>query len=80
MKNWFMCGFLVVVTPLLCAHSPWGQYQVYRQKHLLIMSTIPDEPTYAFSLRLVAAINEALPEAKAPVSYTHLTLPTILRV
>ena len=65
MKNWFMCGFLVVVTPLLCAHSPWGQYQVYRQKHLLIMSTIPDEPTYAFSLRLVAAINEALPEAKA---------------
>ena len=65
MKNWLMCCFLVVVTPLLCAHSPWSQYQVYRQKHLLIMSSIPDEPTYPFSLRLVAVINEALPEAKA---------------
>jgi len=56
---------LVIVAPLLCAHTPYGQYQVYRQEHLLIMSTIPDGPTYPFSLLLVAAINEALPEAKA---------------
>ena len=47
------------------AHSPWGQYQVYRQKHLLIMSTIPDAPTYPYSKKLVAAINAVLPEAQA---------------
>ena len=43
---------------LVSGHSPWGQYQVYRQKHLLIMSTISDEPTYSFSRRLVTALNE----------------------
>lgn len=47
------------------AHSPWGQYQVYRQKHLLIMSAIPDAPTYPYSKKLVAAINAVLPEAQA---------------
>ena len=56
--------FLVFSIPAL-AHSPWGQYQVYRQMHLLIMSTIPDGPTYAYSNKIVKAINEVIPEAKA---------------
>ena len=56
---------LIVVALFLSAHSPWGQYQVYRQKHLLIMSTIQDEPTYPFSKKLVAVINEVLPHASA---------------
>ncbi|SVD61406.1 uncharacterized protein METZ01_LOCUS414260, partial [marine metagenome] len=29
------------------------------------MSTIPDEPTYQYSKKLVEAINEIIPEAKA---------------
>ena len=56
--------FLVLSIPAF-AHSPWGQYHVYRQKYLLIMSTIPDEPTYQYSKKLVEAINEIIPEAKA---------------
>ena len=56
--------FLVFSNPVL-AHSPWGQYQVYRQKHLLIMSTISDGPTYAYSNKIVKAINEVIPKAKA---------------
>ena len=47
------------------AHSPWSQYQVYRQEHLLIMSTRVDQPTYEYSLLLIDAINEVLPEASA---------------
>ena len=56
--------FLISSIPVH-AHSPWGQYQVYRQKHLLIMSTIVDEPTYPYSRKLVEAINQVIPEAKA---------------
>ena len=56
--------FLVFSIPAF-AHSPWGQFQVYRQKHLLIMSTIPDEPTYPYSKKLVEVINQVIPEAKA---------------
>ena len=47
------------------AHSPWGQYQVYRQKHLLILSTKEDSPTYSFSKKLTTIINHAEPSADA---------------
>lgn len=47
------------------AHSPWGQYAVYRQKHLLVLSTRDDAPTYPYSKRLVDAINRRAPEASA---------------
>lgn len=47
------------------AHSPWGQYAVYRQKHLLVLSTRDDAPTYEYSKRLVEAINKDAPEASA---------------
>ena len=47
------------------AHSPWGQYAVYRQKHLLILSTRDDAPSYDYSKRLAKAINKTAPEAKA---------------
>ena len=65
LKSLLIPGFFLVFTNPALAHSPWGQYQVYRQMNLLIMSTIPDGPTYPYSNKLVKAINEVLPEAKA---------------
>lgn len=47
------------------AHSPWGQYVVYRQKHLLVLSTRDDAPSYPYSKRLVEAINRGAPTANA---------------
>ena len=47
------------------AHSPWGQYAVYRQKHLLILSTRDDRDSYGYSKLLVGVINKAAPEASA---------------
>lgn len=49
---------------LLSAHSPWGQYQVYRQKYLLVMSNRQDPPTYVSSKRLIDAVNSIIPEAR----------------
>jgi hypothetical protein len=57
------CAALIPATT--AAHSPWGQYAVYRQKHLLVLSTRDDEPTYPYSKQLVAAINKGAPEASA---------------
>ena len=55
-------------------HSPWGQYQVYRQKHLLILSTKDDLPSYEASKKLVTAINKLEPSAKArPARAKNLT-------
>ena len=66
-RRLFVCsiaGLISSVTPLY-AHSPWGQYQVYRQKHLLILSSRDDELSYPFSKELVACLDNELPIAKA---------------
>ena len=56
---------ILFVYILIIGHSPWGQYQAYRQQHLLIMSTREDAPTYPFSKQLIEIINQELPEASA---------------
>lgn len=63
-------AFLTAIPSLLIpaiavAHSPWGQYAVYRQKHLLVLSTRDDIETYPYSKLLVEAINKSAPEANA---------------
>lgn len=56
------------------AHSPWGQYQVYRKKHLLILSSRDDEFSYPFSKELVSCLDKELPESKArPARAIHLS-------
>lgn len=52
-------------TAMAGAHSPWGQYVVYRQKHLLVLSTRDDADTYPYSKHLVEVINKSAPEANA---------------
>ena len=56
---------ILTFSSISLAHSPWGQYQVYRQKHLLILSTKEDAPTYPFSKRLTTIINRIEPTASA---------------
>ena len=64
-RRLFLFGVAALTPTLLKAHSPWGQYQVYRQKHLLILSTRDDKKSYPYSKTLAAAINISAPEAKA---------------
>ena len=47
------------------AHSPWSRYVVYRQKHLLIMSSRADPDSYLYSELLIKAINREEPSAAA---------------
>lgn len=56
---------LVLFPGLAASHSPWGQYQVYRQKHLLILSTREDAPSYPYSKKLVETLNATVPSANA---------------
>ena len=56
---------LLFFSPFATAHSPWGQYTVYRQKHLLIMSSKADPNSYPYSEILVNAINKEEPTARA---------------
>jgi hypothetical protein len=60
-----LLAFLFGLPELANAHSPWGQYQVYRKKHLLILSTREDIPSYPYSKKLVDTLNATVPTANA---------------
>lgn len=50
------------------AHTPYGQWVVYRQKHLLVGAHRGDPRTYELAQAVVAALEEELPEARARVA------------
>lgn len=65
-RRTFLCALSATLFSLTAkAHSPWGQYAVYRQKHLLVLSTRDDLESYGYSKLLVEVINKEAPEAKA---------------
>ena len=64
-RRLFAFFMLAGIPTLAFAHSPWGQYQVYHQKHLLILSSRDDEPSYPFSKILADYLAAAVPSSKA---------------
>ncbi len=50
------------------AHTPYGQWVVYRQKHLLIGAHRGDGRTYELAQAVVTALEAELPEARARVA------------
>lgn len=64
-RRFFLCLLATGYSSIVAGHSPWGQYQVYRQKHLLILSTRDDTQSYPYSKKLVGALNKVVPSANA---------------
>ncbi len=62
-----MAGAAYCAAPAL-AHTPYGQWVVYRKKHLLIGAHRGDARTYELAKTLVAGLATELPEAKARVA------------
>lgn len=50
------------------SHTPYSQWQVYRQKHLLIGCHRQDLETYKLAQNVVAVLDSHLPAAKARVA------------
>lgn len=60
---------LAAVPPLGArAHTPYRQWVVYRQKHLLVGAHRGDARTYALAQGIVAAMADELPDARARVA------------
>lgn len=53
---------------LLSGHTPYGQWVVYRKKHLLIGCHRADQQTYELAKQLVAILEDRLPKARARVA------------
>ena len=60
--------FLIFSYFLLCGHAPWGQHEVYRQMHMLVMCSKKDDGAFDFTKNIKSILDEYLPEAKARVA------------
>ncbi|MGH6903955.1 MAG: hypothetical protein ACREIR_14570 [Geminicoccaceae bacterium] len=50
------------------AHTPYRQWQVYRQRHLLIGTSKADAPTYPLGQQIAGLLNAQLPASSARVT------------
>lgn len=64
----FLCLALAGASVPAMAHTPYGQWVVYRQKHLMIGSHRGDLRTYELAKAVVAGLAEELPEAQSRVA------------
>jgi hypothetical protein len=63
-----LAGILGVVAVPAGAHTPYRQWQVYRQRHLVIGASREDAGSYPKAKELQAFLEEHLPEASARVA------------
>ncbi|HSA80313.1 MAG TPA: hypothetical protein VLE23_05790 [Geminicoccaceae bacterium] len=50
------------------AHTPYGQWQVYRRRHLMIGTSKADAPSYPLGRRVAEVLATHLPESSARVT------------
>ncbi len=61
-------GGIALAGVLLGGHTPYGQWVVYRTKHLLIGCHRADAKTYGLAKAVVGELDRHLPEARARVA------------
>jgi hypothetical protein len=62
-------GAAAVLAPVAApAHTPYGQWVVYRQKHLLVGAHRGDGRTYELAQAVVEALARELPDARARIA------------
>ena len=67
-RRLLQAGAAFVAVAALGGHTPYRQWAVYRRKHLLVGACRADAPTYPLGKRIVAALEEHLPESRPRVA------------
>jgi hypothetical protein len=61
-------GLIAAVCLLGGAHSPYGQWRVYRRRHLMIGTSRADAPSYPLGQQIAGLLATYLPESSARVT------------
>lgn len=72
-RTFFKTGLVVAGITVLSGHTPYGQWVVYRKKHLLIGCHKTGPRTYELAKQVVAVLETHLPAAKARVARAPTT-------
>ena len=64
-RRFFSKSLILSLSFFSMGHAPWGQWQVYRMRHMLILSVIEDKNSYPFSKKIIDSLEKTLPESRA---------------
>jgi hypothetical protein len=64
-RRLFYKSLILTLSLFSMGHAPWGQWQVYRMRHMLILSVIEDKESYPFSKKIIDSLEKTLPESRA---------------
>ncbi|MFP6778940.1 MAG: hypothetical protein VB916_01490 [Alphaproteobacteria bacterium] len=64
-RRFFSKSLILSLSFFSMGHAPWGQWQVYRMRHMLILSVIEDKNSYPFSKKIIHSLEKTLPESRA---------------
>ena len=67
-RQFLQAGLIATAWFATGAHTPYRQWQVYRQRHLLIGTSKADAPTYPLGQRIAELLAVHLPESSARVT------------
>jgi TRAP-type uncharacterized transport system substrate-binding protein len=67
-RGFLQTGLATIAWLTGSAHTPYRQWQVYRQKHLLIGTSKTDAPTYPLGQKVAQVLANHLPESSARVT------------
>ena len=62
-RKFVQAGLIATVWFAASAHTPYRQWQVYRQRHLLIGTSKADSPTYPLGQKIAEVLATHLPGA-----------------
>ncbi|NNE22808.1 MAG: hypothetical protein HKN11_09380 [Rhizobiales bacterium] len=63
-----IAGLITLASTRAAAHTPYGQWVVYRKKHLLIGAHRAEPATYEVAQKLVAVLARHLPKARSRIA------------
>jgi hypothetical protein len=67
-RDLLQLGAVLAVWGVASAHTPYRQWQVYRQRHLLIGTSKSDAQSYALGKEIVLVLAQHLPESSPRVT------------
>ena len=67
-RQFLHAGLIGVLGFVSSGHTPYRQWMVYRQRHLLILTDRSDPPSYPLGKRVAAVLATHLPASKARVT------------
>jgi len=67
-RRTLIAGLITLAGTRAAAHTPYGQWVVYRKKHLLIGAHRAEPATYELAQQLVAVLAKHLPKARSRIA------------